>query len=289
MDPLRIFVELYYDFQKGRIAYNNRLNLLPEDIRSDIEDNVKVVGDGLKKFENTMKKVIEKIIATHPDPVVSKMYELLRQIKGIGVIMAADIIAWTCIERDFLMGKTHPFLKNIRDLPYAKIEEYDNKMVRVKLPPVLTISKYPSDFYKYAGLIPGSVRRRGEKINYNPKLKTHFWKMVRQILMSGRSHYVYLYKTWKAQYWEKYKDRKDLPAPKAMAHYTAVKKVGRHLALTIYLAYKCFREEPAYLPYPVSLLGHSIDPPFVDGPDGKPNYLYWLIDYASKFDKSPKF
>jgi|GEM_PF-6056423 len=279
MNWLRILVELYYDFQKGRIAYFNRLNLLPKEVREEIEDRITYVGDNLKKMEKEIEKEIKREIQNYP------LYtEILRRIKGIGPILAADLIAWTCTERDFLMAKNHPFLQSIKQLPYAKIEKFNDKMVRVRLPPVLTVAKYPSDFYKYCGLIPGCRRKRGEQVNYNPKLKTLFWKIVMQILRVGKSHYVYLYKTWKAEYLKKYEQRKDVKAPRALAHYTAIKKVSRHLALTVYLAYKYFNNEPAYLPYPVSILGHSIEPPFVDGLKG-PEYLNFLVEYALQFDK----
>jgi len=69
---------------------------------------------------------------------------------------------------------------------------------------------------------------------------------------------------------------------KMKAHLTAIKKVSRHLALSIYLVYKYFNKQPMYLPYPVKLLNHSVEPPFVDGEDGKQEYLEWLIDKVEK-------
>lgn len=277
MNRLRLLVETYYDYQKGRVAYSNRLNRLPEEAKKLIEQETlfKEISTNLNNLEKSLIKAIENEVKKEP------IYEkFLSKIKGIGPVMGADLIAWACTERDFVLGKTHPMLEQIKQLPYAKIEDLGN-VVRVKMPSVLSVAKYPSDFYKYCGLIPNSKRKRGETISYNPKMKTLFWKIVRQILMARKSHYVVLYKVWKNQYYEKYKN--ETKTAKMKAHLTAVKKVARHLAFSLYLAYKYLNGEPAYLPYAVNFPPHTLEPPFIDGEDGKPEYLSFLVDYAKKF------
>jgi len=305
VDRLRLLVETFYDYQKGRIAYFNRLNRFPEEVRQKLESETlfKQISDDLSELEKTIIKAIKKEISK--DELYTK---ILSRIKGIGAVTGADLIAWVCRERDFTMGKTHPFLEKIKELPYAKIENVSKTQVRVRLPPVLDIAKYPSDFYKYCGLIPGSKKIKGRYVNYNPKLKTHFWKIVSQILKARKSYYVDMYNHEKSGFLKKYqreyekalaklkkkaRNEKELKklikeaklgSPKMKAHLTAIKKVSRHLALTLYLAYKYFKKQPAYLPYPIETLKHNIEMPFVDGIEGV-EPLEFLIDYAKKFKR----
>jgi hypothetical protein len=273
MDKLRLLVETYYDYQKGRIAYYNRLNRFPEEVRKMIEKETlfEEIGANMNRLEksliNAMKKELEN------DELYTKV---LSRIKGIGIVMGADLIAWLCRERDFTIANSHPTFDQIKKLPYAKIEKIDEKQSRVILPPVLDVAKYPSDLYKYCGLIPKCRRVKGEQINYNPKMKTLFWKVVRQILLARKSFYCTMYNFEKAKFLKKY-ENVEKGSARIFAHLTAIKKVARHLALTIYLAYKHIKKQPKYLPYPVEVLKHSVEPPFVDGEDGKPEYLEWLL------------
>lgn len=303
MDKLRLIVETYYDYQKGRQSYANRLNRFPKEVREKIEKETvfERVSTDLESLEKTLINAIGKELKDN------EIYEkLLSRIKGMGVVMSGGIISWVCTERDFTIGKTHPALKIIKELKYAKTKKVGKDLVRVKMPSVLDIAKYPSDFYKYCGLIPGSRKVKGEQISYNPKVKTHFWKMMRQILLARKSHYVIIYNMEKANFLKKYekeynekvnklkskaKDEKELKklikqaklgSPKMKAHLTAIKKTARHLALSIYLTYKFTKKQKAYLPYPISIMGHEIEPPFVDGENGKPEILEFLIDYAEK-------
>jgi hypothetical protein len=273
MDKLRLLVETYYDYQKGRIAYSNRLNRLPEEIKKMIEKET-VFENISKNMENLEKSLVK---AMESEVKNEELYtKVLSRIKGIGVVMSADLIAWLCKERDFTIANSHPVFEKIKQLPYAKIEKIDDKQSRVILPPVLDLAKYPSDLYKYCGLIPGSKKAKGQQIKYNPKMKTLFWKIVRQILMAKKSYYCTMYQMEKDHFYEKYKEVKK-GSPKMFAHLTAIKKVSRHLALTIYLAYKHLKGQEKHLPYPVDVLGHGVEPPFVDGEDGKPEFLEWLV------------
>jgi hypothetical protein len=277
MDKLRLLVETYYDYQKGRIAYYNRLNRFPEEIRSITEKETvfSEIAKNMEKLEksliNAMKKELEK------DELYTKV---LSRIKGIGVVLSADLIAWLCRERDFTIANSHPMFEQIKKLPYAKIEKIDEKQSRVILPPVLDVAKYPSDLYKYCGLIPKCRRVKGEQISYNPKLKTLFWKVARQILLARKSFYCTMYNMEKAKFMKKYENVKE-GSGKLLAHLTAIKKVSRHLALTIYLAYKHIKKQPKYLPYPIEVLKHGVEPPFVDGENGKPEYLEFLIEKSN--------
>jgi len=298
---LRLLVETFYDYQKGRQAFANRLNRFPKEIKKKIEKETlfKNISTGLKDLENSLEKAIKEELKNED------MYtKVLSRIVGIGPIMSADIIAWVCKDRDFTMGSTHPMLEQIKKLPYAEVTTISKLQSRVKLPPVLDIAKYPSDFYKYSGLIPGSRKVKGKQISYNPKVKTHFWKMIRQIIMAKKSNYATMYAKEKVKFLEKYQKEYDdavaeikkkaktkkeqnklikeakLGSPRMKAHLTAIKRTARHLALTIYLSHKYFNKQKAYLPYPITVLGHTVQPPFVDGEEREPEHLDFLVEYA---------
>jgi hypothetical protein len=278
MDKLRFLIETYYDYQKARIAFSNRLKRIPKEVRKLIENSTffKQLVKDIMNFEKRVAKEIKQEVSK------DKMYtEILSKIKGIGPILGGNIIARFCRKRDFVMANSHPHFKEIMKNPHAKIEKINDKLSRIILPAVLDIAVYPSDFYQYCGIIPGSKRERGKTIKYNPKAKDLFWKIMTQIKKNGKSYYCVLYELTKPIFLEKYKGEKGY---RDKAHKTTLKKLARHLALTIYLFYKYINNQPAYLPYPVELLGHEVEYPFVDSPEG-PKKLEFLIEYAKKFKR----
>lgn len=320
VNRLSLLVSSFYDYQQGRQAFNNRLNRFPKEVREML--GKETLFQSIGGHFNDLEKILNKAIAEELKN--NDMYtKVLGRIVGLGTMMSGDMISWTCDERDFTMGNTHPILLHLKENPLAKVTKIDKTQSRVEMPAVLEIAKYPSDFYKYCGLIPNSRKVAGKQISYNPKLKTLFWKCMRQILMARRSNYAVMYAKEKVKFLKKYqeeydqkmkffeekaKDKKELKkliaeekkkekeerhlilagSVKMKAHLTALKRTARHLALTIYLAYKYFNKQPAFLPYPIRILGHDFEPPFVDGEDGKPEYLDFLVRYAKKWSVNEK-
>jgi len=278
LDRLRLLIETYYDYQKGRIAYYNRLNRLPEEVRKQIENETlfKEIAMSIENLEKSIVKAIEAEVKK--EEIYTKF---IKRIKGLGPVLGGSLIAWLCKERDFTIANSHPAMESIKQKPYAKIEKINEKVSIVIMPPVLDIAEYPSDVYKYCGVIPGAKRERGKQIDYNPKLKSQFWKIVQQFLKNGKSYYCVIYDSEKAKYLEKY-------GIKGLADATARKKIARHLLASLYMMYKYLKGQPYYLPYPVEVLGHAVEPPFVDGEDGKPEYLNFLVDKAIKRKKTKK-
>ena len=72
--------------------------------------------------------------------------KFLRYVKGIGPILASGLIAWL----------SKPILK----------------------------ASYVSQIWSYCGLAPGQERRKGKKVNYNPRLKTFCWKIGESFILS---------------------------------------------------------------------------------------------------------
>ena len=171
---LRIFVESFYDMQKLRIAVENRIRSYTS--AGLIEYiNPELAMANLKGAEKELEKEITTLIKQHP---LWKTFFV--DVKGIGPIMAAGLIAW----RD--------------DISKAR-----------------TVSA----FWKYHGLSPTQgKRKKGEKLDYNPKAKTHAWKCGMQLLRA-KGAYSHVYYDSKA----KYEQREDI---KAM-HEHAIGEVTR--------------------------------------------------------------
>lgn len=100
----------------------------------------------------------------------SRMHPLrinfLSKIQGIGPILSSGLIAWL-----------------------EPISRFDN------------VSK----LWKYCGLAPGQKRKKGEKLGYNPTLKTLMWKIARSFEKQNgkKSYYRRLYERQKKYYAER--------------------------------------------------------------------------------------
>ena len=159
---LRILVESFYDMQKLRMAMSNRMFAYQKLGWLESIDPEPALTK-LKEAEHALELEIKDIVISHP-----LWLEWLIDIKGIGPIMAAGIIAW-------------------RD----------------------DINKAPtiSAFWKYHGLAPDQSRKKGTKVDFNPKAKTHCWKVGMQLL-KAKGHYSELYYIAKV----KYEQREDIKA-----------------------------------------------------------------------------
>jgi hypothetical protein len=232
------------------------------------------IGKTMKGMEKLIEA--EMLKELNNDEIYTKY---LSKIKGIGVVMSSYLISWLCRERDVIMWKTNT---KKDDIPaYGKIIEEDKEKYRVLMPPVCEVADRVSKLYTYAGLLPNSKREKGKTINYNPKVKTLMWKTMRQILMAKKSYYARLYDLEKAKFQRKYK-AVEKGSLKLKIHYTAIKVVSRKFVFNLWLSYRFMRKLPATYPY-VAKLGHDIEPPFIDGVDGKPEFLTFLFDYIKKF------
>ena len=140
-------------------------------------------------------------------------------VKGIGPVMAAGLIAW----RD--------------DISKAD-----------------TISA----FWKYHGLAPSqSKRKRGEKLDYNPKAKTHAWKIGMQLLKS-KGKYSDIYYISKTKYEQRH-DIKDMhetgyarggmKSYKLHIHYMALRKMIKQFLADTWVMWRTVEGLPVTKPY----------------------------------------
>ena len=145
-------------------------------------------------------------------------------VKGIGPVMAAGVIAW----RD--------------DISKAD-----------------TISA----FWKYHGLAPSqSKRKRGEKLDYNPKAKTHAWKIGMQLL-KAKGKYSDIYYISKAKY-EARSDIKEMhetgdarggmKSYKLHIHYMALRKMIKQFLADTWVMWRTVEGLPVTKPYIFSVI-----------------------------------
>jgi hypothetical protein len=221
---LRILVETFYDFQKLRIATASRLSLydrfdmLTTDQYTELSERV----GGLTQSESRIKKLIEKEIKDIP-----VWNEYLTNIKGIGPVMAGDLIGW------------------IDDI--GKFN---------------TISK----LWAFSVGKPGERRERGKKIGYNPHVKTLMWKVGKQLLMSNNELYRGIYEVAKKKYQERDDIKKSHEGKKGYKqhiHLMAMRKMEKMFLSHLWVAWREIEGLPTSKPYVIEKMGHTtyIEPP----------------------------
>jgi hypothetical protein len=127
------------------------------------------------------------------------------------------------------------------------------------------ISRFPniSKLWKYCGLAPGQRRRRGEKINYNPKLKSFMWKVATSFEKQKpeKSYYRRIYDEKKKYYTEREDLRRAVESGEkgALLHIrlmTLRYTVKRFLA-DLWVQWRLLEGLPITKPYAHQVLGHQ--------------------------------
>lgn len=156
---LRILVESYYDIQKLRIATSNRLSMYGKlDVLTPIQ------AAKLQEIVSDLKADEGKLLGQiHDELKAIPVWQWLKTVKGIGPAMAGGLVGW------------------IDDI---------------------SKSPHPSSLWRYAGLHveegKAPRRKRGEKAPWSWRLKTHMWKVVKQLLQAGNPFYRGYYDQYKA-------------------------------------------------------------------------------------------
>jgi len=222
---MRILVEIFYDAEDLRIRTEARLRALGEDLKVPNEDvrGILAVLSWLRSAEKSAKKEIEMEVKNEE---LWKQY--LSKINGIGPILAAGLIGY------------------IED-----IERFD------------TVSK----LWAYAGLhvVEGKAprRRRGQKINWNPKLRVLCWKIGESFVkMRGGGGYRDLYEKHRAEY----EAREDLKKEAKGRRYAMAKRKTVKIFLShLWEVWRRLEGLPIRRTYVEEKLGHKdIIEPFID-------------------------
>jgi len=148
----------------------------------------------------------------------------LNRIQGIGGVLASGIIAW-----------------------------------------LSPISRFPniSKLWSYCGLAPQHKRKRGEKLNYNPKLKTLMWKIATSFEKQNpnKSYYRRIYDQ-KKQYYMQRPDLKQALQQKqkgAKLHIRllTLRYTAKRFLADLWLQWRKLEGLPITKPYPHAILGHT--------------------------------
>jgi hypothetical protein len=161
----RKFDKRYKDEQLPKIIAKLRQEKkLSEEDQAHVEGLLDLVKQE-SKLEKAYQELMHSCFATYP------IYIWLNQIKGIGTILAANLL------------KTFDIHK----------------------------AKHPSSFWKYAGLdvVDGKAPRRtaGLKTNYNPQARTLCWKIADSFIKQRTPQYRPIYDNAKALYLKRHKEK----------------------------------------------------------------------------------
>ncbi len=261
---LRFWVESYYDYQKQRIQTGNRIGSIvirkldPEGWQKKKEKEEKSYGTqynfpevkkkykkNLKEFSKGELEEVDKLFAFMDeaqklekilDKEIKFMVNLepiylnyLKDVKGMGHILSAGLIAW------------------IDDI---------GKFA--------TVSK----LWAYSGLhvIEGNAARKtkGQKCNWNNKLKTHGWKIGEQFVKT-KGKYRNLYDKYKAyekeNHPEEIKEGKKTLYTKGHIHARAKRKVVKVFLSHLWLKWRELEGLPVSKPYCEEYLNHKVVKP----------------------------
>jgi hypothetical protein len=163
------------------------------------------------KLYETEKELYKRLDAWSRNHPLRKEY--LNYVKGIGPVLSSGIIVW-----------------------------YSEAMLN---------ANYVSQIWSYSGLAPNQERKRGEKVNYNPKLKTFCWKIGQSFIKFkcfGRK----LYEEFKEQAKQKHPDW-----TKLHLHNYARRKVVKLFIASVWEVWRKMNNLQTTKPYPIEFLGHK--------------------------------
>lgn len=214
---LRRLVDVLYDVQDVRMRTANRLRLMPK-------ETLQIHVKPLRKVEETLTKDIERFLAKIP------IYtDFLYNVKGVGPRISGSIIAQTMIRFEKVSKEeydklsqcldethrnvaspvsrethSHPASQEADDTPFSFA--YSKKQLDLAqktengayLIPVIrgiqafdTVSKYWAWWGLHTVNGRAAKRKRGENINWNPKMRTLAWKIGKQFVMQGERYRMY--------------------------------------------------------------------------------------------------
>ncbi|MBU2527642.1 MAG: hypothetical protein KKC03_13685 [Bacteroidetes bacterium] len=201
---LRRLVDAFYDIQDVRMRTANRLRQMPK-------QTYNLYVGALKKTEGDLKKEISAILTN--EPIFIKFFS---RVRGVGPLISGFIISQTMIRFDQVTKKEFEKARDLLDDPEATEQapftptqirlSQKTKAGAYRVPQIRGIDKAPtvSAYWKWWGLHVeetgrGPRRTRGEKLNYNPKLRAFSWRIKRSFKMQPRlkSFYRRLYDRYK--------------------------------------------------------------------------------------------
>lgn len=291
---LRRIVDVLYDVQDVRTRTENRLRQMP----AESEIYVKP----LKDLETELTKRIDVMLPEY------RIYtEFLKPVRGIGPRLSGCIISQTMIRfaevslEEFAdaIGEHDPDLKvpivdeprfNKHQLLLSQKGKSEEGEAIYLVPTVRGIGAFAniSKYWAWWGLsvdeFGSAVRpRKGEPLNYNPKMKVVAWKIAKQFVMQGLG-YRALYDQKKDQYTaqrmphgkcHRYAEcmakLKKAKRPSCQDH---INRMSRRYAVKIFISHlwakwRIIEGLSVTKPYPIDKLGHTTEIKWIP-PEGPP-------------------
>lgn len=260
MLKLRRLVDVLYDTQEVRMRTANRLRLMPKDVKeTSVDPMLKVEADLTKQIEGFLARV----------PIYT---DFLYHVRGVGPRISGCIISQTAIKFDQVEKEK---LKNYSETQQRLSQKTEKGLYLVPVPRGIGAFDTVSKYWKWWGLGvtngEGDKRRRGQTLNYNPKMKTLAWKIGKQFVMQGERYKMH-YKLEKMKLTavrlplgvcHKYEEcmkkltKRKTPACKghvdAMARRKAVKLFVSH----VWERWRILEDLPVRVPYAHEYLGHT--------------------------------
>ncbi len=202
----------YSEFVKKFILNHKTREPPPSSAFSNLLKEIKDLIWFHNRLYETEKELYRRIDKWSKDHPLRK--EFLSKVRGIGPILASGIIAWL----------SEPILK----------------------------ANYVSQLWSYCGLAPGQKRKRGQKANFDPRLKSFVVYRIGQSFIKFKCFGRKLYDAFRKQCEEKHKDWSKLHC-----HNWARRKVVKLFLASVWEVWRRMNGLPVTEPYPIEILGHK--------------------------------
>jgi len=240
---LRAMVTYFYAIQQERIAAGLRASRL---IVALHKDDQKILADVSDSFEEIEKQLMKKITAMLKGFNVYNRF--LKEVHGVGPTIAAVLISEFDIhDRPAPEGYSH-----------AHTGSYTEGGILYR-------SRTISQWWKYAGLAPieitskegekkmiGARKVAGQKISYNPFLKTKLLGVLASCFIKSKSPYKVFYDEHK-----KMREAQNWGANPANRHRDAIRHMIKCFLMDFFYAWREIEGMPARPPYGIEKLGKS--------------------------------
>jgi len=210
---LRVLIDLRENvLQKQRIALGNRLDAIERGVDTVDENTRRIINTYYNRFEELEQMTdIEIKALVYELPIVQAMVN----VKGIGLMLAARVVSMIDI----------------------------------------TLVDHVSALWKWAGyaVVNGEADKphKGEKLQYNPRLKTTLY-LVGESFLKSRSPYRNIYDHWKEVY-----EQREPESSKMRIHRRAMRKMIKRWLADLWYVWRTIEGLPTTKPYAHAILGHT--------------------------------
>lgn len=209
---LRGIIEDFYDIQGYRLEVGNQIGAIERgDAEGDVTWMKENIFDGLVQIEDRIEKKVSEWVKQHP------LWDYwLSDVKGVGPLIAGGLLGW------------------IED-----VEKF------------ATISK----LWKYCGLAVDADgkairRKKGEKISWNPRMKTLCWKLGESFVKT-KGGYRKIYDDFRENYERKYPNE-----TKAHIYLMAKRKTVKVFLAHLHQVWSEMKGNPIQKPF---IIGKTVD------------------------------